>query len=139
MISIPLRRSRPYLPLDELLRSCDILTLHVPLLPEDRHMIGRAELAKMKDGVILINTARGGLIDSKALVEALELGRVGACALDVVEDEFQMYYYDRRADVLGNHTLSILPGYAQCYCHAPYGVLHRPVRCRHGPQLPAQL
>lgn len=98
----------PYLPLDELLRSCDILTLHVPLLPEDRHMIGRAELAKMKDGVILINTARGGLIDSKALVEALELGRVGACALDVVEDEFQMYYYDRRADVLGNHTLSIL-------------------------------
>ena len=98
----------PYLSLPELLSQCDILTLHIPLLPEDVHMIGREEIAQMKDGVILINTARGGLIDSAALVEALESGKVGACGLDVVEDEFQMYYYDRRADVLGNRWLSIL-------------------------------
>ncbi|MDD3165735.1 MAG: NAD(P)-dependent oxidoreductase [Oscillospiraceae bacterium] len=97
-----------YLPLPELLRRCDLITLHAPLAPEDVHMIGRAQLALLPDGAVVVNTARGGLIDTAALIEALEAGKVGACALDVIEDEFDLYYYDRRADIVGNHALSIL-------------------------------
>lgn len=97
-----------YLPLNELLRRCDLITLHAPLTEENFHLIDREAIAKMPDGVVLINTARGGLIDSDAMIEGLESGKIGACGLDVVEDEFRMYYYDRRADVLGNRRLSIL-------------------------------
>lgn len=97
-----------YLPLEELFRRCDLITLHMPLTADNFHMIDRDAIAKMPDGVILINTARGGLIDSDAMIEGLESGKIAACGLDVVEDEFQMYYYDRRSDVLGNRRLSIL-------------------------------
>lgn len=97
-----------YLPLDELFRRCDLITLHAPLTEDNFHLIDRDAIEKMPDGVVLINTARGGLIDSDAMIEALESGKIGACGLDVVEDEFQMYYYDRRADQLGNRRLSIL-------------------------------
>lgn len=97
-----------YLPLDELFSRCDLITLHAPLTDANFHLIDREAIAKMPDGVVLINTARGGLIDSDAMIEGLESGKIGACGLDVVEDEFQMYYYDRRADVLGNRRLSIL-------------------------------
>ena len=97
-----------YLPLDELLKKCDLITLHTPLTDENFHLIDKAAIEKMPDGVVLINTARGGLIDSDAMIDALESGKIAACGLDVVEDEFQMYYYDRRADVLGNRRLSIL-------------------------------
>ncbi len=97
-----------YLPLDELFSRCDLITLHAPLTDSNFHLIDRAAIEKMPHGVVIINAARGGLIDSDALIENLESGKIGACGLDVVEDEFQMYYYDRRADVLGNHRLSIL-------------------------------
>ena len=97
-----------YLPLDELFAKCDLITLHAPLTDTNFHLIDRDAIAKMPDGVVLINTARGGLIDSDAMIEGLESGKIGACGLDVVEDEFQMYYYDRRADILGNRRLSIL-------------------------------
>lgn len=97
-----------YLPLDELFSRCDLITLHAPLTDENFHLIDREAIAKMPDGVVLINTARGGLIDSDAMIEGLESGKIGACGLDVVEDEFQMYYFDRRSDVVGNRRLSIL-------------------------------
>lgn len=97
-----------YLSLEELFRRCDLITLHVPLTADNFHMIDRAAIEKMPDGVILINTARGGLIDSDAMIDGLESGKIAACGLDVVEDEFQMYYYDRRSDMLGNRRLSIL-------------------------------
>lgn len=97
-----------YLPLEELFRRCDLFTLHAPLTEENFHLIDREAIAKMPDGAVLINTARGGLIDSDAMIDALEQGKLGACGLDVVEDEFQMYYYDRRSDMLGNRRLSIL-------------------------------
>ena len=97
-----------YLPLEELFARCDLITLHMPLTDENFHMIDRKAIEKMPDGVILVNTARGGLIDSDAMIEGLESGKIGACGLDVVEDEFQMYYFDRRSDVVGNRRLSIL-------------------------------
>ena len=74
-------------PLDRLLAESDVVTLHVPLTAETRHLIGRAELARMKPDSILVNTARGGVIDEAALVEALREGRIGAAGLDVFETE----------------------------------------------------
>jgi D-lactate dehydrogenase len=76
-----------YVPFEQLLRRADVISLYIPLLPQTRHIINREALALCKPGVILINTARGGLIDTDALVEALETGQVGALGLDVLEDE----------------------------------------------------
>ncbi len=73
--------------LDELLAKSDIITLHLPLNEKTRHIIGKEEFAKMKDGVILINASRGGTVDEKALLAALESGKVKAAALDVFEKE----------------------------------------------------
>ncbi len=72
---------------DELARHSDVLSLHAPLVPQTRHMIGRAQLASMKPGSIVINTARGGLIDTEALVEALQSGQLLGAGLDTFEDE----------------------------------------------------
>jgi len=74
-------------PLEELLRSSDIITIHVPLTPQTRHMIGEREIAMMKDGAIIINTSRGGVIDEEALLRALKNGKLAGAALDVFEEE----------------------------------------------------
>lgn len=74
-------------PLEELLGRSDIITVHVPLLPETKGMIGRKELAKVKRGARFLNVARGGVIDEQALVEAIEEGRVAGAAIDVFEQE----------------------------------------------------
>lgn len=76
-----------FLPLDELLRTVDVLSLHVPLSPETEKMIGREQLALMKPSAIFINTARGGLVDQEALYEALTAGKIAAAGLDTVEPE----------------------------------------------------
>ena len=73
--------------LDELLRVSDVLTLHAPLSPRTRHVLGAAELLRMKRGAILLNTSRGALVDEAALVRALESGHLGGAGLDVYEDE----------------------------------------------------
>ena len=75
------------LELDELLATSDIVSLHAPLDPSTRHMLDAAVIARMKPGVFLVNTSRGGLIDQPALVDALRSGHVGAAALDVLERE----------------------------------------------------
>ncbi|RJQ68536.1 MAG: D-glycerate dehydrogenase [Desulfobacteraceae bacterium] len=72
---------------EELLARSDILTLHVPYAPSTHHLIGRAELAMLKPGAILINAARGGVVDDAALAEALASGRLGGAGLDVFENE----------------------------------------------------
>ena len=97
--------------LDTIYAQCDLITLHMPLTEENFHLINRDSLARMRDGVVLINTARGGLIDSDALIEGLESGKVGAAGLDVVEKEFGLYYYDLKSKVLDNRQLSILRGF----------------------------
>ncbi len=73
--------------LDELLARSDVISVHVPMSPESAKMIGRDAIAKMKDGVILINTARGGLIDEEALIEALQSGKIYFAGLDVLTGE----------------------------------------------------
>ena len=100
-----------YADLDTIYRECDLITLHMPLEEENFHMIGQDALGKMKDGVVIVNTARGGLIDTKALIDGIESGKVGAAALDVIEDEFGMYYYDLKSDALSKRDLYILRGF----------------------------
>ena len=73
--------------LAELLRSSDVVTLHLPLTADTFHLIGRAQIDVMKDGAVLVNTARGSLVDTDALIIALEQGRLGGAALDVLEGE----------------------------------------------------
>ena len=74
-------------------------------------MISGEVMDTMKDGVILINTARGSLIDSRALIDHIESGKIGAAGLDVVENEFGMYYYDKKTDVMDNRELAILKSF----------------------------
>ena len=76
-----------YVPLDELLATSDIVSLHTPLTPQTRHMIGGAELARMKPDAVLINVARGAVVDETALVAALEKGVIAGAGLDVFEQE----------------------------------------------------
>jgi D-3-phosphoglycerate dehydrogenase len=73
--------------LDTLLHASDVLSLHCPLTAENRHMINAGTLAQMKDGAILVNTARGGLIDEEALAAALKSGKLRAAGLDSFEKE----------------------------------------------------
>lgn len=100
-----------YVSLDEMWRQADVITLHAPLTEDNHHMIGKETIAKMKDGVVIVNTARGGLIDSEALIAAIESGKIGAAGLDVVENEFGLYYYDHKSDALSNRELAILRGF----------------------------
>ena len=76
-----------YVPLERLIETSDIISLHVPLLDSTRHMLGEEELKRMKDGAIIINTARGGLVDDDALVRAVHAGRLAGAGLDGVERE----------------------------------------------------
>lgn len=99
-----------YVPLNTLLAQSDIISLHAPLIKENHHLIGREGIAKMKDGALIINTARGGLIDSEALIEVLVSGKLGGAGLDVVENEFGLYHYDLRGVPLDNRELHILKG-----------------------------
>jgi D-lactate dehydrogenase len=76
-----------YATMDRLLAESDIVTLHSPLTEKTHHLLGREQFARMKPGAMIVNTARGGLIDTDALVEALESGKLGGAGLDVLEGE----------------------------------------------------
>lgn len=97
-----------YVSLEELYKKSDIITLHAPSTDENYHMLNRETFALMKEDVIIINTARGALIDTDALIEALESGKVGHAALDVLEHETGLYYTNRVGDIINNRTMAIL-------------------------------
>ncbi|MDO4304046.1 MAG: D-isomer specific 2-hydroxyacid dehydrogenase family protein [Bacillota bacterium] len=101
----------PYVSLEEMWKKADVITLHAPLTDENYHMINGDTIARMKDGVMIVNTARGGLIDSEALIRGIETGKIGGAGLDVVENEFGLYYYDHKSDILNNRELAILRGF----------------------------
>lgn len=97
-----------YVPLDDLYARSDIITLHAPFTAENYHLVDASALAQMKDGVILVNTARGALVDTEALIRGLESGKVGYAALDVLEDEAGLYYANRMGDVIVNRQMAVL-------------------------------
>lgn len=95
-----------YVPLDLLLAESDIISLHAPYTPETHHLVNRERLQQIKRGAILINTARGGLVDTDALIEALDNGQLGGVGLDVLEgeelikEEQELLYAPRAAEAL---------------------------------------
>lgn len=83
-----------YAPLAKLLAESDIVSLHLPLTPETRHLIDAEKITQMKKGAMLINTSRGAVIDTKALIAALKRGHLGAVGLDVYEEEEHLFFQD---------------------------------------------
>ena len=97
-----------YVTLDELFAQSDIISLHCPLTDETRHLIGAAAIEKMKKGVVIVNTSRGGLIDAEALLEGIKHRKVGAACLDVYEEEADVFFEDRSGHILNDDVLSRL-------------------------------
>ena len=89
-----------YVPFDELLARSDIVSLHCPLTPATHHLIGDDALARMKHGVMLINTSRGAVMDARAVIGALKSGRIGHLGLDVYEEEGDLFFEDLSGTVI---------------------------------------
>ena len=102
------KKNAAYVDLDTLWKESDIISLHLPSNPDTFHMVNAESLAKMKDGVILINTARGNLIDSTALIDALKSKKVSAAGLDLIEKEYGLYYEFHAGEALDNDELYML-------------------------------
>ncbi|WP_182870224.1 NAD(P)-dependent oxidoreductase [Rhodopirellula sp. JC639] len=97
-----------YEDIDDLLAESDIISLHVPLVSGTRYLIDDEAIAKMKSGAMLINTSRGGLVDSKALIRGLKSGKIGSAGLDVYEEEAGIFFHDRSTEVLTDDVLARL-------------------------------
>ncbi|MFN0137887.1 MAG: 2-hydroxyacid dehydrogenase [Phycisphaerae bacterium] len=97
-----------YVELDALARAADIISLHCPLTPQTRHMINSSLLAVAKPGVMLINTSRGGLIDTPAVIRALKSGRIGSIGLDVYEEESDLFFRDLSGEIIRDDVFARL-------------------------------
>lgn len=97
-----------YVDYDELYRRADLISLHAFLNKDSYHLINDDTIAKMKDGVIFVNTGRGGLVDSNALIRGIRSGKIGAAGLDVYEEENANVYQDRESEILGSSIVARL-------------------------------
>lgn len=97
-----------YVSLEQLHKESDVITLHTNATEENYHLINEKTIAQMKDGVILINTARGKLIDASALITGLKTGKIGGAGLDVLENENGLYYYNCAGDIIDNDEMAVL-------------------------------
>ena len=97
-----------YVSLDDLFTRSDIISLHCPLTDETRHMIDADAISRMKKGVVIVNTSRGGLIDAEALLEGIKARKIGAACLDVYEEEADIFFEDRSGHILNDDLLSRL-------------------------------
>lgn len=97
-----------YVSLKELFEQSDIISLHCPLTDETRHMINAAAIGKMRKGVVIVNTSRGGLIDAEALLEGIKARKIGAACLDVYEEEADVFFEDRSGHIMDDDLLSRL-------------------------------
>lgn len=97
-----------YTSIDEILRKSDIISLHVPLTPKTRYLIDEKALALTKPGVMLINTGRGALIDTRALIKSLKSGHIGYAGLDVYEEEEGLFFEDLSEQILQDDKLARL-------------------------------
>lgn len=97
-----------YVSLDDLLRESDIISLHCPLTKDNHHLINKDTISKMKDGAYIINTSRGLLIDTSALIDGLKSGKIGAAGLDVYEEETALFFEDYSDEIIPDDTLSTI-------------------------------
>lgn len=97
-----------YVTLDELLSQSDIVSLHCPLTKQNHHLISDKTIEKMKNGAYIINTSRGLLIDTTALISGLKLGKIGAAGLDVYEEETSLFFEDFSDEIIEDDTLSTI-------------------------------
>ncbi len=97
-----------YVPLDDLWPACDVVTLHCPLTPETHHLVDTAALARMKAGAMLVNTSRGALVDTRAVIEALKSGHLGYLGIDVYEEEADLFFQDLSDQVLADDVFARL-------------------------------
>ena len=97
-----------YTTLDDLYARSDIISLHCPLTPETEHLINTDSIGKMKDGVMIINTGRGKLINTEMLIDGLKSKKVGAAGLDVYEEEGEYFYEDKSDRIIDDDTLARL-------------------------------
>ena len=97
-----------YVSLEKLFRRSDVISLHCPLTDETRHLIDGAAIAKMKKGVVIINTSRGALIDAEALLDGIKSRTIGAACLDVYEEEADIFFEDRSGHIMDDELLSRL-------------------------------
>ncbi|MBE6682139.1 MAG: 2-hydroxyacid dehydrogenase [Ruminococcaceae bacterium] len=97
-----------YVSLDEIFEKCDIISLHCPLTDETKYMINKNSIEKMKKGIVIINTSRGALIDTDALIEGIKARKVGAACLDVYEEESDFFFRDFSGHIVEDDTLARL-------------------------------
>ena len=102
------REYAEYVDLDTLLTSCDVITIHLSLNDQTYHIINKDTIAKMKDGVVLINCARGELMCLEDLIEGIETQKIGGLGLDTVEGETGIVHLDRRTDIIKNKNIAYL-------------------------------
>jgi D-lactate dehydrogenase len=114
-----------YVSFEELLEKSDVLSLHLPLSPQTHHLINEAAIARMKPGALLINTSRGGLVDSAALIDALKSGQIGGVGLDVYEMEEGVFFHDLSSQQLQDDVLARLMTFPNVLITSHQGFLTR--------------
>ncbi len=97
-----------YIGVDELLACSDVVSLHCPLLEETHHIVNAAALARVKRGCVLVNTSRGGLVDTEAAVQALKTGQLGGLAIDVYEQEASLFFQDLSSTIITDDVIQRL-------------------------------
>jgi D-lactate dehydrogenase len=102
-----------YVDFETLCKESDVISLHVPLNSKTLHLIGEKSMALMKEGVFIVNTGRGGLIDARALIDGLKSGKIGGAALDVYEEEEEIFFHDLSDQILKDDVLARLLTFPQ--------------------------
>lgn len=97
-----------YVEMDRLLAESDLITLNCPLTPETHHLIGPGAIGAMRPGLMLVNTGRGALIDTQAAIDGLKTGRIGSLALDVYEEEAELFFEDRSDEIIDDDVFARL-------------------------------
>lgn len=114
-----------YVSFNELLEKADVISLHLPLSAQTHHLINEAAIARMKPGALLINTSRGGLVDSAALIDALKSGQIGGVGLDVYEMEEGVFFHDLSSQQLQDDVLARLMTFPNVLITSHQGFLTR--------------
>lgn len=114
-----------YVPLAELFANSDIISLHCPLLPETHHLINVKTLDQMKLGVMLINTSRGGLIDTSAVISGIKSGKIGYLGIDVYEREDDLFFEDHSDNIIQDDTFQLLQSFPNVVITAHQGFFTR--------------